>query len=161
MQITGSLLSEMELAGQLNRAVLETRTADFSILLSLMSQNVCDHAQFHLPKESRDISVQDEAGLKKALGVRSQYKLAADTCAYASANLQSKSIGDADFCNTHLLNSLHQPALSQFNDPDRIADDVIDNTSLYTQYKLHADRQQYTPEADATVLLDILNQLPQ
>ncbi|WP_017444707.1 VC2046/SO_2500 family protein [Gayadomonas joobiniege] len=158
MQIESQLLSELELAGSLNNAVSTARRADFSILLALMEQDVSQHAQFKLPRETRELVVQTEESLKRQLGVRAAYKLAADAQAYASANAQCQAVSNSDFVTSQLLTCLQQPALAQYNDEKRIDDEVLQNMHLYAQAKYQskttAKATEQTP--DATQLLDIL-----
>ncbi|MER2492117.1 VC2046/SO_2500 family protein [Catenovulum sediminis] len=163
------LIDELHIRYGLNAAINGQRRPDFAMTLAMFSADVIEHAQFSIAKSALGQIEKDEDKLKQQLGVRAIYKLKADAQAYESASQQNLALHQSGSSQARLLAGLQQAALSQFNDPKKIDQHVIQNVNLHVLNKIARIEQanQDTPDdksttgedADATGLLDVLNQL--
>jgi len=88
MQVEQIICNELQLGQQLNKSVVEDR-ANFALLLSLMSQDIEDQAQFHLAADKDDLSDSFQLALRVQFEVPQLQPLVADS----SGELQSLNSG--------------------------------------------------------------------
>ncbi|EWH09449.1 hypothetical protein DS2_12223 [Catenovulum agarivorans DS-2] len=154
------VIHEGHIAASLNRALGQNQRGDFSLLLAMLDDNVCENAQFKLATQQQQAEQADEAVLKQQLGVVDAFKVSADEQAYESALDQSYALNFAGLAMNKLVAYLNPPALSQFNDKGKIDQHVIDNLSVHARNRLVAAQQTQeqttSPKTDPTLLYDIL-----
>ncbi len=76
MQIDGLLLNESQLDNRLNKSVHEQRSGEFALLLAMLSHDVLDFSQFHLPKSELANTQISEQALRNELGAGPKQALA-------------------------------------------------------------------------------------
>ncbi|MCU4674948.1 VC2046/SO_2500 family protein [Catenovulum sp. 2E275] len=154
-------LNEASFDGQLNQAVNAQLRSDFAFMLACQTPNVAEHAQFQLAKNQDYQQNNDEAQLKVSLGVYTYLKLAADDAAFTSAVATSVELHQNGLAQAKLQSYLQAQALSQFNDTQKLDDQLLANLDRHTLYRLNQREENPQTEADATQLYDILNQINQ
>ena len=143
------LLHELQLGEQLNESVVETRRADFSLMLAMLAEDVREQSRFSLPKAPEPaLPVDSDTALRKQFNLAEKAPLALSKLADIKQFNQAQSIIDNEWANMHLSNAMMPKPLAFRDDKKYIAADVLLNTSLFCQLK-HQQRQ-----VSATVTLN-------
>jgi hypothetical protein len=112
MQIDGILTNEIQLGNKLGVCISENRRSDFALLLSMLSADPLDFAQFHLPYEEKKPAYGTQADNEDL-----RLKLGAGPL-QALAKLQTY---------------LNPEPLAIRDDKDYISSDIISNCNLNVQ----------------------------
>ena len=101
------LVNETQLGDKLNRAVESGRRADFALMMSLLSNNLCEKNPQQLAKTSHPNSLRD------SLGVAAEVELSASEVSYRRSAAQSSSFHSGGIADTRLLQHLVPSSLAQ------------------------------------------------
>lgn len=130
------LLHELQLGEQLNESVVETRRADFSLMLAMLAEDVREQSQFILPKSSEpavpDVS---NAALRKEFKLPKQAPLGLSSCDEVNLFNQAQAVIDNDMATIHLTNAMMPKPLAFRDDKTHIASDILENTSIICQLR--------------------------
>ena len=131
-----ALLHELQLGEQLNESVVQTRRADFSLMLAMLADDVREQSQFLLPQtpETTPADVTNIA-LRKQFNLPEKPALALTTLDDVKQFNQVHNIVDNDLANIHLTNAMMPKPLAFRDDKKHIETQVLENTSLFTQLK--------------------------
>ena len=135
MQIDSDILiNEHQTGGKLSQAVNEARRADFGLILAMLSPNVLDHAAFALPTDDDSPLEQTTETLRARFQVPAPQPFAAnDGAMVKQAHQHSELVHSAGITSQKLAHYFNPASLAQFNDKQRIADDVLTNCDLVVQ----------------------------
>lgn len=145
MKIESTLLiNEWQLGQQLNVAVHNGTRDKFNLLLSYLSSNAQDFAQFSL---SNDNELQlSEQCLRDSLKVPNSQPLVNAGITPQQADYLNKSLQEKRLDSIRLQYLLNNEAvLSRTYDPD-IPDDIVDNLSLLSQERLGDSQEELSVE---------------
>nr|WP_252730739.1 VC2046/SO_2500 family protein [Colwellia sp. E2M01] len=138
-----TLLHELQLGGQLNKSVAETRRADFSLMLAMLVDDVREQSQFLLPKTAATKEIkQTESALRKQFNLPDKAPLALSSLDDIKQFNQAQILVDNDLANIQLANVMNPKPLAFRDDKKHIATEVMNNTSLFTQIKYKQAQQQ-------------------
>jgi len=140
------LVEELQLGEQLGQCVHNNRRADFSLMLSMLTEDVRAHSQFKLPTTITDTKVLTEESLRKTFELPDKPHLALNDLNeindYPQAELVEKNL-----LNTiRLQNTLTPKPLAFRDDKLFISSDVLLNTRLYCQQQ-HSVKEDKLAEA--------------
>jgi hypothetical protein len=133
---SNALLHELQLGEQLNESVVQTRRADFSLMLAMLAEDVREQSQFLLPKATEPAPVDvTNIALRKQFNLPDKAPLALSTPDGVKQFNQIQSIVDNDLATIHLANAMMPKPLAFRDDKNHIESQVLENTSLFTQLK--------------------------
>jgi len=133
---SNALLHELQLGEQLNESVVQTRRADFSLMLAMLAEDVREQSQFLLPKATEPTPVDaTNIALRKQFNLPDKAPLALSTPDGVNQFNQIQSIVDNDLATIHLANAMMPKPLAFRDDKNHIESQVLENTSLFTQLK--------------------------
>ena len=136
------LLEEAQLGSRLNEDVHSGKRADFSLLLSMLTDDVRAHSQFALPADELDNPETDDIMLRKQFSLPDKEPLALSSVDEITQFEQAGLVAEGRMTQLHLENCLQQKALSFRDDAKHVVSKVLENTSLHCQLK----HQNVTPE---------------
>ena len=137
-----ALLHELQLGEKLNESVVQTRRADFSLMLAMLAEDVREQSQFLLPKAAEPTPVDvTNIALRKQFNLPDEAPLALSTPDGVKQFNQIQSIVDNDLATIHLTNAMMPKPLAFRDDKNHIESQVLENTSLFTQLK-HKQAQE-------------------
>ncbi|WP_354624378.1 VC2046/SO_2500 family protein [Psychromonas sp. MME2] len=131
------LINEWQLGQQLNAAVHNGTRDKFNLLLSFLSDDARDFAQF-------DLAAKKEVALETTASLRQQFQLPpAQPLVNGGVTLEQACNMNADLHNNHfrtirLKQLLHNEALLARPEQGEFSDDIVDNISLVAQQRLSA-----------------------
>jgi len=133
---SNALLHELQLGEQLNESVVQTRRADFSLMLAMLAEDVREQSQFLLPKAEEPTPVDvNNIALRKQFNLPDEAPLALSSPDGIKEFNQIQSIVDNDLATIHLANAMMPKPLAFRDDKKHIESQVLENTSLFTQLK--------------------------
>lgn len=133
---TNTLLHELQLGEQLNTCIHETRRADFSLMLAMLSEDVREQSQFVLPKTLPPTPpIQDNSSLRKQFHLPQQAPLALSTLDEIPEFNQAELIDKNDLVDIKLTDALTPKPLAFRDDKNHIDTQVITNMSLLGQLR--------------------------
>ena len=131
-----ALLHELQLGEQLNACVVETRRADFSLMLAMLAEDVREQSQFLVPQTASPVAIQQNNRLlRKELNLPEEAPLALATLDEIPQFNQVQSIIDNDLASIQLSNAMNPKPLAFRDNKNHIKTEILDNTSLFTQLK--------------------------
>jgi len=143
---TEVLLHELQLGEQLNESVVQTRRADFSLMLAMLAEDVREQSQFILPKAKQAVtSDASNAALRKEFNLPAKEPLGLSSKDDVEQFNQVQSVIDGDIATIHLHNAMTPNPLAFRDDHQHIPTEILKNTSLLCQLK-----HQQGQEAGAT-----------
>jgi hypothetical protein len=162
MQIGDLLITESQLSTRLNKSVHEQRRGEFSLLLAMLSHDVLDFSQFHLPKTEIENSIIDEDSLRKQFGAGPKQPLAPDEfnmlIGQFNASLIAKSAEHSGMSDIKLRHCLNPEPLTIRDDVTHIPVNIIDNCELAVRRRLkNTETQLSNPQMDVSAFYDTLN----
>ncbi|GAB0112445.1 VC2046/SO_2500 family protein [Pseudoalteromonas distincta] len=162
MQIDGLLITESQLKSKLNESIHENRRGDFALLLAMLSHDVLDFSQFHLPKTEIDNFVIEEEVLRKQFGAGPKQPLAPDEFDMLVGQFNASLISEEGEANgmasLKLYQYLNPEPLAIRNDDKYIPLNIIDNCELAVRRRIKNEQTQLTaPLIDAAAFYDSLN----
>jgi len=135
------LINELQLGEQLNECVHENKRSDFSLLLAMLTDDVRAHAQFSLPETTEEPPKSDEASLRKLYQLPNAQALSLEALDNIDCYNQADLVNENKLIDLHLANALTPNPLAFRNNSKHIAQQVLDNTSLYCQKKYEKESQ--------------------
>ncbi|MDW7549844.1 queD like 2 [Pseudoalteromonas sp. McH1-7] len=148
MQIDGILISESQLGSALNVCVHETRSADFAMLLSMLSTDALDFSQFHLPKSEQSEKDSSEAALKRQFEIGPQKPLASEQYNMLIGQHNAQLIASGAMTTFRLKENLHPEPLAARNDKKHIPLEVVENLEPAAKNRLAKSLGKLTLVAD-------------
>jgi len=130
------LIHELQLGEQLNACVHSKRRSDFSLLLSMLTDNVKEHSQFFVPDAIEQTRVVTEDSLRKEFHLPKKVELGLKSSSDLTAFNQAELIKENRLTELHLMNVLQPKPLAYRDDVAHINYEVLSNTSLYCQKKI-------------------------
>lgn len=127
-----SLCDELQLGDTLNQSAAHGQRARFQLLLSMLSQNVCDQAQFSMIKQAPTQIAQD---LRSRFQLPVSRPLKAQADEYAVQARWSESLQAGDVAKIRLEQALGGYAACAEERVDGLAEEVINNLDLLTRLK--------------------------
>ncbi len=127
-----SLCDELQLGDTLNQSAAHGQRASFQLLLSMLSQNVCDQAQFSMSKQP-PVQVEQDLRMRFQLATRRPLKAQADE--YAIQSKWSESLHAGDVAKIRLEQAMGGYAACAEEKIDGLAEDVINNLDLLSRLK--------------------------
>lgn len=132
-----ALLHELQLGEQLNHCVTDTRRADFSLMLAMLSEDVREHSQFLLPKAAETEVVEyNNRMMRKSFNLPDKAPLALSSVDEIKQFNQAQAIADDNMVSVKLANAMTPNALAFRDNKKHINTEIIENTNLLTQLKL-------------------------
>jgi hypothetical protein len=146
---TDVLLHELQLGEQLNESVVQTRRADFSLMLAMLAEDVREQSLFTLPKAQQPVaSDTSNLALRKEFSLPQKAPLALSSMDNIEQFNQAQSIVDNDITNIHLHNAMTPNPLAFRDDRQHIATEILQNTSLCCQLKHQQGHSIETSDSD-------------
>lgn len=136
MQIEQGLIRESQLDVALNKCVHQGRRGDFAMMLSMLSQDVLDFAEFHLPKSSAEEKNNTEAALKRELQIGPQKPLAPSEFDMLIGQENAFVVQHFGMAAVHLKECLDPEPLAVRDDKKHIPLVVVDNCELSVRRKI-------------------------
>nr|WP_221435168.1 VC2046/SO_2500 family protein [Thalassotalea piscium] len=127
------MIEELQLGVKLNECVHSQRRYDFSLMLAMLVDNVCEFSQFGLPLTEQTPKEATEASLRKLLNVIPNAPLAISSLDDIKHFQQGQLVADNKLATMRLVNALQPKAIAFRNDAKHIPSSVMANTSLYCQ----------------------------
>jgi len=147
---TDVLLHELQLGEQLNESVVQTRRADFSLMLAMLAEDVREQSQFILPRAQQPVaSDASNSALRKEFNLPEKAPLGLSSIEDIKKFNQVQSIIDNDIANIHLTNAMTPNPLAFRDERQHIATEILQNTSLFCQLKHLQRREIGTLESDS------------
>ncbi|TPH16416.1 VC2046/SO_2500 family protein [Litorilituus lipolyticus] len=129
------LLHELQLGGQLGDSIHQARRADFSLMLSMLADDVREHSQFSLPQSDKNYnSTVSNESLRKLFSLPNERPLALRNMEEVAGFNQGQSAAD-EFVTIRLLNALKPNALAFRDDVKHVPTQVMSNTSIACQLR--------------------------
>ncbi|MGY5452714.1 VC2046/SO_2500 family protein [Agarivorans sp. MS3-6] len=129
---SNSLCDELQLGDSLNRCTNHGEHARFHLLLSMLSPNVCDQAQFSLQKKAHEQVQQD---LRTKFQLHPNRPLAAQADEFDIQANWSKHLHSGAVEAIRLEQALHGYAAYADDSVDGISEEVMNNVDLLTRLK--------------------------
>ncbi|WP_246047187.1 VC2046/SO_2500 family protein [Colwellia ponticola] len=131
-----ALLHELQLGEQLNESVVQSRRADFSLMLAMLAEDVREQSQFLLPQAQQKLPADvTNRSLRKQFNLPEEASLALSTLDELSQFNQVQAIVDNSLATLQLTNAMQPRPLAFRDDKKHINSNVLHNTSLFTQLK--------------------------
>lgn len=131
-----ALLHELQLGEQLNHCVIETRRADFSLMLAMLTEDVREQSQFLVPQpqETTD-TVYTNSSMRKELNLPNIAPIALTSLEDIAQFNQAEIIKNNAMASLQLANAIQPKPLAFRDDSKHISNEIMGNTSLFTQLK--------------------------
>ena len=144
------IINELVYGTDINTAVHEGRRADFSLILSMFSDNACENS----PIERFDDSNETEEGLRKRFALQSPQPLRSDQKSYEIATKQSEFFHKGGLPSAKLCHCIQPDALIYLpEDTCDLPEDVYHNLSG------HQRRSLASKESKTSLPTDLYSQL--
>ncbi|GDY25463.1 hypothetical protein AHAT_13530 [Agarivorans sp. Toyoura001] len=143
-----SLCDELQLGDTLNQSTAHGEQARFHLLLSMLSQNVCDQAQFSMQKQNRE---QIQQSLRDKFQLASRRPLLAQDDEFAVQANWSKRAQAGDISSIRLEQALGGYAAYADDSVEGVPVEVINNVDLLTRLKHSVAKQPNQQEVDTEV----------
>ncbi len=138
---TQLLIEELQLGNQLNQSIHGDRRSDFSLMLSMLTDDVRAHSQFSLPLSSDTASKNSPSTLRKQFDLPNERALGLKDVNEIKKFSQAQLVSQNNMVNIHLTDCLSPNPLAFRDDAQFVATNVMSNTSLYCQ-------QQHNKQAE-------------
>lgn len=139
------LTEELQLGVKLNECVHSQRRHDFSLMLSMLVDDVRVHSQFRLPLTETTTADVTEESLRKTYNVPPKAPLALNSLNDINKFEQASLVAEGQLASIRLANAFHPKALAFRDDAKHIPRVIMENTSLYCQYKKSPLQKQRLP----------------
>ncbi|MDO6640666.1 VC2046/SO_2500 family protein [Shewanella sp. 5_MG-2023] len=149
MQIESPLVNELQLGNRLNDAVEHHRRGEFALLLSMLSNDACDMAQFQVDK---NLSIDEK--LYKQLHIPKPQALVCDISQQQAIN-HAGDFYESGLSQFHLQQALKPEAVVTRGKYDKDLQITLANCDLLTKLK----HQQLVPDTSALAQNEFLEQL--
>ncbi|MBQ4857621.1 VC2046/SO_2500 family protein [Pseudoalteromonas sp. MMG007] len=162
MQIDDLLITESQLKSKLNKSVHENRRDEFALLLAMLSHDVLDFSQFHLPKTEIENLATSEEALREEFGAGPKQPLAPEKFDMLIGQFNSSLISELG-AQTGMkcikLNQYLKPEPLTIRDDDKhVPLNILDNCELSVRRRIKNENMQLAnPPIDAGAFYDSLN----
>lgn len=160
MQLERILNKEHQFGDTLAKSVAQGRRADFALCLAMLSPNVLDFSEFHLPESETSEPDRSESALKKELQIGPQQKMAPEHFDMLIGEHNSRLLHEQGLTELRLRNCLDPEPLHIRDDKKYIDLVVLDNCEPTVQAKILAKRagvlEADKPKMDAVGFYDQL-----
>lgn len=138
------LVHELQLGTQLSQSVHSGRRADFALMLAMLSDDVREHSQFHLPHTETTENEINDKKLRQRFQLPEPTPLAVQDPQEIAKYNQAKLVLEKRLADLHLQNILSPLPLSIRDDASYIESEIINNTSIHCQrrYKKQSDKDK-------------------
>lgn len=127
------LIEEAQLGEQLNHCVHNERRSDFSLMLSMLTDDVLAQSQFKVPKTEIDaVSTSDEQ-LRRQFDLPPPAPIALDDLATIDRFSQAELMANQRLASINLATKLQSLPLAFRDDKTHIPTQILTNTTLYCQ----------------------------
>lgn len=130
---TNLLIEELQLGEKLNQCIHTNRRSDFSLMLSMLTDDVRAHSQFSLPQSEAKVHETSEDLLRKSLELPNKAPLALKDSRDINDFSQANLIAESKLASLHFENFLKPKAIAFRDDSKHIPTTVLSNTTLYCQ----------------------------
>ncbi len=138
------LLHELQLGEQLGVSIHQKRRADFSLMLAMLTDDAREQSQFYLPKEEQKPSNKEtNSTLRKLFNLPKEAPLSVEKTEQINQFNQADKLNEEHLAHIHLINIVNPLPLAFRNDAQHIESKVMQNTSLFCQFK-HAQKEDDT-----------------
>ncbi len=146
--LVGDLLtSELQLGQQLNQSVAGDQRADFSLLLAMLSSDICDQSQFHINEPQKSNTDSPETDLWKKFELPAAQKLVATSDDGQYSLDVGKLASDQGIVAARLAHCLNpEPMCYQLDRKHNIDSIVFDNLDYVTAAKFTGQVTKIIPE---------------
>ncbi|HCG8574962.1 TPA: hypothetical protein NJ542_003544 [Vibrio parahaemolyticus] len=139
-----AIINEIQFGNGINHAVHEGRRADFSLILSMFSNDVRDVVPV---EEIKETATSDEI-LRQQFGLSQPQALRSDSSSYELAALQAKQFHNAGLPSAKLSHYLKPDALTYLpEDTFDLPEDVYHNLSSHERRTLGERNKSLIPDA--------------
>ena len=161
MQSDAILVNELQLGSQLGTAIKQKRTADFGLLLAMMSHNVLDHGVFSLPSDEPQHQSADEAQLRMELGLSVSPAFSANENSVNQALLLGVDLHTEGLREVKLNSYLKPEPLALVDDIKFIPGEILSNCepAVMQRYQLKEDKIAVPLEHDEAGLYEVLESM--
>jgi len=135
------LTEELQLGEQLNHCVHQKRRADFSLMLSMLTDDVRAFSEFNLPQTSFIEKAQDEVLLRKRFDLPLPARLALTALDEINEFSQAQLVVNQQVSDIHLSEAIRSKPLAFRDNKDHIDNQVVTNTSLHCQQRLQNKKE--------------------
>ena len=132
----GLLINEWQLGQQLNTAVHNGTRDKFNLLLSLLSDDARDFAQFSLPREEQVSGASEKTDLRASFSLGEAQPLVNKGMSAEQAQLLNKNLQEDNLSSIRLQQLLNNEALLSRSEEQVIASEVTDNLTFLAQQRL-------------------------
>lgn len=129
------LVEELQLGVQLSESVHTKRRSDFSLMLSMLTDDVLAFSQFKLPQSESPQKIETEDILRKHFELPEKQALALSNTDDIPLFSQAELIQNDQLLTYHLSAVLQPKPLAFRDDKKHIETEVLSNTTLYCQHK--------------------------
>ena len=130
MQLDDILVNELQVGNTLSLAVRENRRSDFGLILSMMSHNVLDNAEFMLPVSATNRIGDTDDELRSTLQVPVGRSLDFNAQDVHLADESSRVFNTEGLVAVKLAQALRPEGLAEHDDPKYIPQEIIENCEL-------------------------------
>ena len=135
------LVEELQLGEQLNHCVQSDRRSDFSLMLSMLTDDVLAHSQFKLPHTEQPTKLTTDETLRKAFDLPKKPRLSLEGLEDIDEFSQAHLIELQQLSTLHLTQALSPKPLAFRDDKLHIEPNVLANTRLYCQQQYQLKKQ--------------------
>ena len=133
---SNTLLHELQLGEQLNHCVVETRRADFALMIAMLADDVREQSQFLVPQPETPKNIEfTNSSMRKEFNLPKKAPLALSTLDDINQFNQAQLIANKDLISLQLENAMKPKPLAFRDDKKHISTNVMGNTSVFTQLK--------------------------
>ena len=145
------LSSDYELNGTINRAASEG--AKFALILAMLEQDC-----IHRPNLKKSTQLNQDPEIKSELNHYRSNPLNVNDTYWQTCQHTSQLIHNGQLHSAQLWLAMHPEPLSQYNNSDKIDENVIANCNINTQTRMQQAKEKVL-NVDETGLYDILQKL--
>lgn len=140
------LINEIQLGTQLGQAVKERRGGDFGLLLSMLSQNVLDNAEFCLPRDNVGFAEIDEQLLRAQLGLRAPVEYGVNENSAVESILLGVDLHTDGMTDIKLKGYLNPEPLAMQDDAQHIPEAVLYNCEPTTTERFYRQEDKISEQ---------------
>jgi hypothetical protein len=130
------LVNELQLDNQLNQCIQTDRRADFALMLSMLTDDVRDAAEFQLPHLNEQSPKALSDNLRKHFSLPETQALAINKLSDIGHYSQAEIANDNRMLDIQLLDALKPLPLAFRDDKKHINTDIMGNTSVHCQQRV-------------------------
>ncbi|MDP2562475.1 VC2046/SO_2500 family protein [Psychrobium sp. 1_MG-2023] len=136
MQIGELLVGEIQLGQQLNNSIEQSQQADFALLLSMLSKDVCDQSQFHF-KQQDQTETTEQIDLRKQFEMPQPQQLIGEEKDSAQSLSQTKIAAEEGLVAARLSHCIQpEPLCYQLEKIESFERDIFDNLDFVNAAKV-------------------------